>query len=92
MRPSFATTGIMSGVAIATSKSVHPPLHALGQVLAPDGVGTGRLRLTRLVALGEHGDLDVLAEPVRHHHRAAHLLVGVADVDAEPDVRPRRPR
>ena len=59
----------------------------LGEVLAADGVGAGRLGLARLVALGEDGDRDVLAEAVRQHHRAAHLLVGVADVDAEADVR-----
>ena len=76
----------MSGVAIATSKSVQPPLHSLGEVLAADRVGAGRLRLARLVALGEDGDRDVPAEAVRQHHRAAHLLVGVADVDPEADV------
>ena len=40
----------------------------------------------RLVALGEDGDLDVLAEPVGQRDGAAQLLVGVADVQAGADV------
>ena len=86
MRPSLPTTGIMSGVAIATSKSVKPLLDALGEVLGADVVGAGLLGLARLVALGEHGDRHLLAEPVRQRDRAAQLLVGVADVQAGADV------
>ena len=76
----------MSGVAIGDVEVGPAAADALGQFLAADGVGSGSLGLARLVALGEDGDRDVLAEPVRHHHRAAHLLVGMADVDAEADV------
>src|SRR3954454_15804245 len=61
-------------------------LHALGEVLGAHEVGAGLLGLARLVALGEHDDRDVLAEPVRQRDRAAQLLVGVADVQAGADV------
>ena len=40
-------------------------LDALGEVLGADEVGAGLLGLARLVALGEDGDRDVLAEAVR---------------------------
>src|SRR5215212_7692598 len=61
-------------------------LDALGEVLGADVVRAGLLGLARLVALGEDGDLDVLAETVRERDRAAQLLVGVADVEARADV------
>ena len=61
-------------------------LDALGEVLGADEVGAGLLGLARLVAAGEDGDLDVLAEPVRERDRAAQLLVGVADVEPGADV------
>src|SRR5436305_1475860 len=53
--------------------------------LAAD-VRAGLLGLARLVALGEDGDLDLLAQPVRQRDRAAQLLVRVADVQAGADV------
>src|SRR3954468_17869896 len=56
-------------------------LHLAREVLGAHEVGAGLLRLARLVALGEDGDRDVLAEPVRERDRAAELLVGVADVE-----------
>jgi hypothetical protein len=46
-------------------------LDLLGQVLAADDVGSGLLGLTRLVALGEHGDLDLLAQAVGERDRPA---------------------
>src|SRR4051794_17943702 len=61
-------------------------LDALGEVLGADEVRAGLLGLARLVALGEDGDLDLLAEPVRQRDRAAQLLVRVADVEAGADV------
>ena len=67
-------------MAIATSKSSKPSWIRCGEVLGADDVGAGLLGLARLVALGEHGDLDVLAEAVRERDRPAQLLVGVADV------------
>ena len=65
MRPSWPTVPIMSGVAIATSKSVEALLDALGEVVAAHDVGAGGLGLARLVALGEHGDRDLTAGAVR---------------------------
>src|SRR4051794_8177033 len=61
-------------------------LHAGGEVLGADDVRARLLGLARLVALGEHGDLDLLAEAVGQRDRAAQLLVGVADVQARADV------
>src|SRR4051794_22116733 len=61
-------------------------LHARGEVLGADVVRAGLLGLARLVALGEHGDRHVLAEPVRERDRAAQLLVRVADVEPRADV------
>ena len=52
-----------------------------------DDVGAGLLGLLRLLALGEDGDAQLLAGAVREHQRAAQLLVGVADVQAEAEVR-----
>ena len=85
-RPSLPTVAIISGVAIATSKSVQPSSTFFGQVLAADEVGAGGLGVAGLLALGEDGDGDVLAEPVGQRQGAAQLLLGVADVDAEQDV------
>ena len=53
------------------------------QVVGADMVGTGRLGLLRLLALGEDQDAHGLAEPVGEDHGAAHHLVGLAGVDAE---------
>ena len=56
-------------------------LHLLGEVLGADEVGPGLLGLLGLVALGEDGDRDVLAEPVGQREGPAQLLVRVADVE-----------
>src|SRR3954470_18965163 len=61
-------------------------LDALGEVVGADDVGPGLLGLARLVALGEDGDRDVLAEAVGQRDGAAQLLVGVADVQARAHV------
>src|SRR3954466_14934110 len=61
-------------------------LDALGEVLGAHDVGAGLLGLARLVALGEDGDRDVLAQAVGQRDGAAQLLVGVADVEARADV------
>src|SRR3954463_16094096 len=67
---------------------VHEALLDAGrEVLGADDVRAGLLRLTRLVALGEDGDLDFLAEPVRERDRPAQLLVRVADVETRAEVR-----
>jgi hypothetical protein len=61
-------------------------LDARGEVLGAHEVGAGLLGLARLVALGEDGDRDGLAEAVRERDRAAQLLVRVADVQPGADV------
>ena len=86
MRPSLPTLPIWSGVAIATSNSVKPSSICFARSAEPDDVRAGLLRLARLVALGEDGDPDFLAAPVREHEGAAQLLVGVADVETEAEV------
>ena len=58
-------------------------LDAVGQVLRPDDLGPGFLRLPGLLALGEHGDPDRLAGALGQADRATHLLVGLARVDAK---------
>src|SRR3954447_18933294 len=61
-------------------------LDPLGEVVGADDVRAGLLRLARLVALREDRDPDVAARAVRQRERAAELLVGVADVEAEVEV------
>ena len=61
-------------------------LDLLGEIVGADDVGAGLLRLASLVALGEHGHAHVLAQAVRKDRGAAHDLVGVAHVDAQPEV------
>ena len=58
----------------------------LGQVVAADEVRAGRLGVAGLLALGEDGDGDVLAQPVGQGEGAAQLFLGVADVEAEQQV------
>ena len=67
-------------------------LDLLDQVLGADLVGAGAQRLLGLLALGEHGDADDLAGAVREDDGAADHLVGVAGIDAEPEVRLDRRR
>ena len=86
IRPRRPTIGIMSGVAIATSKSVKPSSTRLARSSAPTKSAPASGRLARRVALGEDGDRDVAAEPVGQRDRAAQLLVGVAHVQAGADV------
>ncbi|GAB4914601.1 hypothetical protein MAHJHV29_22440 [Mycobacterium avium subsp. hominissuis] len=60
-------------------------LDLFDQVVAADDVGAGGLRLLGLLADGEHRDPGGLAGAVRQVDRAAHHLVRLARVDAEPD-------
>ena len=60
-------------------------LDPLDQVVAADLVGACGLGLLGLVADGEHGDAGGLTGAVRQVDGAAHHLVGLAGVDAEPD-------
>src|SRR5436190_16284182 len=59
---------------------------AVGQILRSHVVGAGVGSGAGGVAVGEHRDRYLLAEPVGQRQRAAELLLRVADVDAEADV------
>src|SRR4051794_19683644 len=61
-------------------------LDSLGEIGGADDVCTGLLGLLRLVALGEDGDLRVLAGSVGKHERSAELLVRMPDVQPEPEM------
>ena len=65
------------------SKSICAALDGLHQVFGADDVGARLLGFLGLVALGEHGDADVLAGALGQRHDAADHLVGVARVDAQ---------
>src|ERR1700720_2564331 len=58
-------------------------LHLGRQILQPDDVRAGGLRQLLVLAGSEHRPPHRLARAMRHHGRAAHLLVGLAGVDAE---------
>src|SRR5262245_25355305 len=60
-------------------------LDLLHQVVGTDVVGARLLGLARLLALGEHQHPDALAGAVRQHHGAAHVLIGLPRIDAQPD-------
>ena len=68
---------------VEVREALFDPLREVGRA---DDVRAGLLCLARLVALGEDGDAHVLARSVRQHQRAAQLLVGVANVQAEAEV------
>src|SRR3954451_10828041 len=57
------------------------------EVGGPDDVRPGLLRLARLVAVGEDRHAGVAAGAVREHQRAAQLLLGVAHVQPQVEVR-----
>src|SRR5262249_60298713 len=59
-------------------------LDLLPQTVGPDVTGPGLPGLEGLLALGEDEPADGLARPVRKHHRAADVLVGLARIDPEP--------
>ena len=82
--PSRPTARIMSGVATTASKSVQPPMIFSTISSPPTIVGAGFLRFLLLVAAGDGQDALGLAEAVRQDDRAAHHLVGVLGIDAEP--------
>src|SRR5919201_516953 len=58
-----------------------------GEITGPDHISARLLRLARLLPLGEDGDTRLATRPVRQHQRAAQLLLGVAHVQAEVEVR-----
>ena len=59
-------------------------LDLLDHLLAADHVGAGRLGFLLLLAAGNREHPLALAEPVWQYDGAAHHLVGVLRVDAEP--------
>src|SRR5205823_13350010 len=61
-------------------------LDALREIRRADDVGARVLRFLRLLALGEDGDARLLPRAVRQHQRAAQLLVGMPNVEAEAEV------
>src|SRR5256886_12850892 len=63
---------------------VEPPVLDLLDVLDAHEIGARRFRLFRLFALGDHQHADLLAGAVGQAHSAAHDLVGVFGIDAEP--------
>src|SRR6266540_949220 len=65
---------------------VEPLLDLLGEISRADDVGTGVLRLLRLLALREDCDSRVLAGAVREHECPPQLLLGMADVEAHVHV------
>src|SRR5690606_3821278 len=64
---------------------VEPAVLDLLDVLHADVVGACLLGLLDALTLGEHEDAHRLAGAVGQDHGAAHDLVGVARIDAEPD-------
>ena len=60
-------------------------LDVFREVFETDDVGTGSLRLVGIFALGENGNTNRLARPVRQHGRAADYLVRLTRVHAEVD-------
>ena len=64
---------------------VHPAAEdLLDDLVAADVIGAGVGGFLLLVGAGDGQHLLALAEPVRQHDRAAHHLVGVLGIDAEP--------
>ena len=73
----------MSGVAMATSKSILPFWISSARSSAPTMSAPASRASCGGLAGGEHGDADVLARACRQRDRAADHLVGLARVDAE---------
>ena len=59
-------------------------LDLVDHLLAADDVGAGFLRFLLLLAAGNREHALALAEAVRQDDRAAHHLIGVLRIDAEP--------
>src|SRR2546423_14873796 len=62
-------------------------LDLLREIRGADDVRAGLLRLAGLLALGEDGDARLAPGAVREHQRPAELLLGVADIEAQVEVR-----
>src|SRR5580693_88402 len=84
--PELADDGHHVGGGDGDVEVVEALLDAFGEILGADDVGAGLLGLLGLVALREHGALDVLAAAIGQGDGAAQLLVGVAHVEAGAHV------
>ena len=82
--PRRPTPRIMSGVATTASKSIHPPRIFSTTSSPPTIVRAGVLRFLLLVGAGNREHLLALAEAVGQDDRAAHHLVRVLRIDAQP--------
>ena len=79
------TMGIMVGGGDGHVEVEHAALDLGGEVVGADEVGAGLTGGSGGLAGGEHGDADVLAGAGGQGDGAAHHLVGLAGIDAEPD-------
>ena len=86
MRPRRPTTGMRSGVAIATSKSVKPSSMRSARSSAPTTSAPASSASRALSPLAKTATVTLLAQAVGQGDRAAQLLVGVADVQARAHV------
>ena len=86
MRPSLPTVAHHVRRGDRDVEVVEAGLDLGREVGRTDDVGAGVLGLLRLLALGEDGDALLAAGSVREHQRAPQLLVGVADVEPEPEM------
>ncbi len=82
--PSLPTARIMSGVATTASKSMNPPWIFSTISSPPTMSAPASWRFLLLLAAGDRQHALGLAEAVRQHDGAAHHLVGVLGIDAEP--------
>ncbi len=62
-------------------------LDLFDQVIVTDEIGARLFGFLGLVALGEHENANLFARAVRQNHRTAHLLIGMARVNAQADGR-----
>ena len=84
--PRRPTTPIMSGVAIALSNSSQPSSWIfLTRSSAPTTSAPASCASLSLSPLAKTATRTDLAGAVRQHDRAAHVLIGVARIDAETD-------
>ena len=83
--PSFPTEAIRSGVEIAQSKSIHPPLIFSIKSSAPTIVGSGLPRLLLLFTFGKHQDANLFPGAMRKRRRPANHLIRALRIDSQPE-------
>ena len=85
--PRRLTLPIKSCVARATSKSSQPSFVIfLDEVVAAGEIGAGLLGLGDVIPLAKDDDADGLTHAERQRHGAAHELIALGGIDAEPHV------